>query len=95
MVTIIPGRPSVATISTSSVVLVPRNPGRIMLCIVNTGVSVCCLGLGSDLAFGSGIYLVAAGGSFMIDRNNPFYGEVYAISTGAGSTLAIQEVSYG
>ncbi|MEK7212550.1 MAG: hypothetical protein AAB686_02645 [Patescibacteria group bacterium] len=89
------GTPSSVAVGTTAVLVVGRNPTRVMLALVNTGAVNLTIGLGSAPVDGAGVVLSASGGSFLIDGNNPFFDGVYAISSGAGTTLAYQETGRG
>lgn len=79
------------TVSTNPMVVVGPNPARTFLSVVNTGAVPVCLAFDTPLGYGSGIYLAANGGTFSMDKSNWNGGQLYAVSTGAGTTLAIGE----
>jgi len=89
------GTPVSVTVGTTALQLVGRNPLRVMIAIVNTGGVAVTIGLGSaPSAANAGIVLNPSGGSLLLDGNNPFYDGIYAISSGAGTTVGIQETGW-
>jgi hypothetical protein len=69
------------------------NPQRYYVLIVNDSDSTAYISLGKPAVANEGIRLNASGGSFEINLTNPYYGEIYAVSTGASKKLMITEIS--
>lgn len=69
------------------------NGKRRMALFVNDSDSVAYLGLGIPAEANKGIRVNASGGSYEINLTNPFFGEVYAVSTGVTKVMLITEVS--
>lgn len=85
------GAVSPGTVGTSTSVVLPGNPKRRYAALVNNHASQdVYLALGAAAVLGSGIFLKAGGGSYEINANNIFHGDISAIGSGAG-TLSIQE----
>lgn len=78
--------------TTEEEVLVPNFLRRWAL-LVNDSDSVAYLSLGIPAVSGQGIRVNALGGSYEINKTNPFYGNIHAISTGVSKSLLITEMS--
>lgn len=77
-----------------SVKLLDANPTRSSALFVNTHASnKLTLRYMAPAIAGSHIVLNPGGSSYEINRDNPWAGEVHAISNGAGTIVAVNEVS--
>jgi len=75
-------------VGTSSVQLLPINPNRLQLTLVNRSpASTVFLNYGVQAQVGQGIALMPGGGSYEINQTNPYAGIITAISDGASATL--------
>lgn len=81
------------TASTSDAVALAANASRKFAVITNRGASDVYLAFGVAAEVGKGIYLKAAGGSLVIDRNNLFLGAVHCIATSGTSALSVAEAA--
>lgn len=79
------------SVGTSSVLVLEANPRRIWASFVNDSNFVIYLQIGANAANNTGIRLNANGGSFIIDKNTPWDGQVFAIAGAAASVLCIVE----
>lgn len=80
--------------STSTTEVVPANPDRKYLIIVNASAVVIYLAIGADAEKTKGIYLVANGGSFEMVTANLSPEAVDAISASSSSlTVTVQEAT--
>lgn len=85
---------SSSTVSNSASSVVSDNTGRLYLSLVNDGANVVYLhfiATSTGVVAQEGIRLSATGGSFEIDANNLYLGEIYAITSSGTSTLTIVE----
>jgi hypothetical protein len=83
--------PTTATVGAASAVVVAANASRKGLVIVNThATQTVSFAVGAAAVAGSGITL-APNGVWEMDRYTFTTGEIRAIGSGAGTTLAIQE----
>jgi hypothetical protein len=80
-----------ATVGATSGKIVDANAGRNGLIIVNTSANTVSLGIGVAAVLYSGITLYANGGSFEMGDMSFSAQAIYAIASGAGSNVAIQE----
>lgn len=75
-------------VGTSSVQLLPINPNRLQLTLVNRSpAATVFLNYGVQAQVGQGIALMPGGGSYEINQTNPYAGIITAISDGASATL--------
>lgn len=82
------------SVDTTSTQILSANPQRIAAVLVNDGVDVIYLKLGSSPALvNSGIRLNPAGGSIQIDQNFPYIGEIHGIVATTASVITITELS--
>lgn len=82
------------TASATATLIIPQNQTRRYVAIVNTSANRISVGLGiPPSTVGAGIALSAGGGSFEIDRNNPFFGDIYILGTAAAETFSALEIS--
>lgn len=80
------------TVGTQSLQLLAANPNRLQATIVNRHTSAqVFLNYGNTATNGAGICLLPNGGSYEINRTNPYQGVVSAISSVAGATLSVLE----
>ncbi|HEY9696754.1 MAG TPA: hypothetical protein V6D10_05795 [Trichocoleus sp.] len=75
-------------ISDTSQMILPPNPHRLQLTLVNQGSNPIWLNYGALAEAGRGIALMPSGGSYEINQTNPYQGAVAAISEGIGSSLS-------
>ena len=80
-----------ATVGVASALALAANANRKYAIFVNDSANIIYLGLGAAAVVGSGIRLNANGGSYEINWQNLYTGEIYAIAGGAGSNLSIIE----
>jgi hypothetical protein len=80
-------------LTTTASLVLPANPLRESAILVNDSDSTAYIGKGEKPASNQGIRLNASGGSYEITSDNPWFGDVYAISTGATKRICIEEVS--
>lgn len=78
--------------ATSQMVL-SDNLRRYYALLVNDSDTVCYLMLGSEAVANRGIRLNAAGGSYEINLQNPWTGEIHAVSGGVNKRLTVLELS--
>lgn len=86
--------PQTATFATVGVVsgqVVPANPARTSLRLVNTSSNRISLGLGAAAVLDSGLTLMPGGGVWNMDQFDFTTAAIFAIAAGAGSNLSIQE----
>lgn len=88
-----PAAPTAATVGAASSQIVAVNKARTGLVIINTSANTVSLGLGQAAVLNSGITLNASGGTFEMDSFTYTTSPVFAIASGAGSNVAIQEYS--
>lgn len=69
------------------------NDSRKYLRIINMSDTVMYLAVGADAVSGSGIYLAANGGLFVMNVNNLSNEAVNAICSGSGKKLIVQEAN--
>lgn len=74
-------------ISSQSAVLLPPNSNRLQLTLVNSGTNRIWIAYGVQAVPGRGITLMPGGGSYEVNRTNPYKGAIAAVSENAGSTL--------
>jgi len=67
------------------------NPYRTYALLINDGTDPIYLALNKPAEVNRGIRLNAGGGSFEINLNNPYQGEVYAVGSAANPPLLISE----
>lgn len=92
-VALTPAVPSAASVGVTSAVAVAANAGRRGLALVNTSANRISLGLGTTAVLDSGITLSASGGVWVMDELTFTTRAIHAIASGAGSNLAIQELT--
>lgn len=85
-----PLSPASATVQATSGVVLQANATRFGLTLINTSVNTISLGLGQAAVLYSGITLLA-GGTWVMDNDTCYVGEIQAIASSANSNLAIQE----
>lgn len=83
------------SVANTSTHVVNENLRRAELTLVNDSDEVIYLAKGRPAASNTGIRINANGGSYVIDKNNPFFGDIYAICASGGKVLCVQETSYG
>ncbi|MCL6500695.1 MAG: hypothetical protein K6T16_01525 [Candidatus Pacearchaeota archaeon] len=84
--------PTFATVGTSSTQVVPSNPNRKGLVLINTSANQISIAFGANPAvLNSGITLNANGGTYVMDSFTFTTASVNAIASAADSNLAIQE----
>ena len=85
--------PTFATIAAADTAAVAANANRRYLLLVNTSANNMYLAFGTTAVSGSGIFLLANGGSYEMSESagNLYTGAIRAIAAGAGSNLSIQE----
>lgn len=76
--------------STSTLVLA-SNVGRVYAAIVNNSANSIWISLGAAAVANKGILLNANGGSYEINPNNMYVGNIYAIASSTTSTVTIVE----
>jgi len=81
---------SIATLTTTRVLVFNSNPARQSVYLGNYG-SGDCLVLFDDQA--PGIYLIGPGGTLLINYTNPFYGKISAQAVSGNTSLSANEVS--
>jgi len=69
------------------------NSNRKYLRILNMSDTAMYLAVGADAVSGTGIYLAASGGLFVMDVNNRSNEAVNAICSGSGKKLYVQEAN--
>lgn len=74
-------------IAPESSMILPANSNRLQLTLVNAGTNRIWLSYGPLARSGQGITLMPGGGSYEINRTNPYKGAIAAISENTGSTL--------
>jgi hypothetical protein len=87
-----PAAPTQASVGTSSALVVAANANRTGLVLTNLSNKTISLGLAATAVLSSGIVL-APGTTWIMDAFTFVTGAINAISTGAASILAIQELS--
>ncbi|MCU0525160.1 MAG: hypothetical protein MUF72_10075 [Elainella sp. Prado103] len=76
------------TVGTNSTQLLPINPNRLQLTLVNrSSAATVFLNYGVQAQVGQGIALMPGGGSYEINQTNPYAGIITAIADGANATL--------
>lgn len=86
--------PLTADVAITATRILPDNPRRVSLLIVNTGANPIYVGIDSAVSTTRGIYLAANGGSMSLQWQYDFESvthERYAIASGAPSTIYIEE----
>jgi hypothetical protein len=91
--TLVASSPASASVGEASLSILAANSGRRGVTLVNTSANVISIAFGQDAVLYSGITLMASGGSFSSDSSSFSTAAIYAIASGAGSNLAIQEFS--
>jgi hypothetical protein len=82
------------SVTTTGDQILGSNPKRVAALIVNDGDDIVYLKLGSGPAvINSGLRINPQGGSFQIDRNFPWAGDVYGIVITTTSVVVVTEVS--
>ena len=82
------------SLTTVSALVLAEDALRKHATLVNASDVGIWLAFGEAAVVGTGVFLAAAGGSYEIDGNNLFTGEIYAIAaSGAGKVLAGAEFS--
>ena len=76
---------SYTPVSNSSISVIAANQNRQFANLTNDSAQVIYLALGSTAVLNSGIRLNAGGGSYEINMNNMYKGQVSAITTPSGS----------
>ena len=84
---------SPVTIGTSSATLVAANESRKYLRILNTGAAAIYLAFGATAVVGSGIYVGATTGTFVMTIDNLTTEAVTAESSGADNVVYVQEAN--
>lgn len=80
------------TVTTSSAQLLPANPNRLQLTLVNTGsTGKIFINYGNTAQLNKGICLLPNGGSYEINESNPYLGLISAISDNTAATLSALE----
>jgi len=84
------------TILTTAALLVPANSRRVWCSVVNRSTNFCWLFLGNPndkvvVPTASGLPLYSYG-SFWIDANTPWYGEIWALSGAVQSILGVTDI---
>ncbi|QYO64285.1 hypothetical protein [Leptolyngbya sp. 7M] len=80
------------TVGTQSLQLLSANSQRLQATFVNRHSSAqVFLNYGNTATSGAGICLLPNGGSYEINRTNPYQGVISAISSAAGATLSVME----
>lgn len=77
-------------IPTSRTIVLAPNPNREYAAFVNNGADIVRLELGNNARTGSGIRLTS-GASYEINKDNPYYGIVTAISEAGTNELSVTE----
>lgn len=91
------GRESVDTVITvgvASTVIVSTNLKRVTLLVSNSGANDVWLALGGASVIGTGRYLKAGGGVLLINKDDPWSGEISGIAA-APNAVGVSEVSIG
>lgn len=88
-----PASPSAASVGVASGSVLAANSNRKGLVLVNTSLNRISLGLGAAAVLDSGITLNPVGGTWVMDEYTFTTVEIFAIASGGGSNLAIQEFS--
>jgi len=83
--------PTVVTVTTGSTAVVALNASRKGLVLTNTGTKAVYFGIGTAAVLGSGIYLSAAGGVWVMDSNTFTTAAINGIVSAATTTVSIQE----
>ena len=82
-------QPLTWTVGTASTQILPANPHRLQATFVNRNASAkIYLNYGSTAEVGKGICLMPLGGSYEINRSNPYQGMISAISDAANQSLS-------
>lgn len=80
------------SVGTTSLQLLPSNPNRLQATFTNRHSSArIYLNYGNSAAVGGGLCLLPNGGSYEINRTNPYQGMVSAISDTSGGLLSVLE----
>lgn len=83
-----------ASLTTASAIILAENSLRKHATFVNASDVGIWLSFGSTAVVGTGVYLAPSGGSYEIDGNNLYQGDVYGIAvSGAGKVCAGVEFS--
>ena len=88
------GNPSYVTIGATTTTALKENPYRRRVTFCNTSTNIIYLSHAAQLVAGSGIPLMASGGNLVDELNladQLYRGTWYAIASGAGSNLSIEE----
>ena len=80
-------------LTTTSQMVLAVNPRRYYALLVNDSDTVCYLNFGSVAVANRGIRLNASGGSYEINNDNPWPGEIHAVSAGTTKRLTVLELS--
>jgi len=81
------------SLGVASELILGRNTYRRHALLVNDSDAVIYLNLGSTAVANEGIRVNASGGSYEINLDNAYFGEVHAVATGAAKKLMVTEVS--
>ena len=87
-----PASPGAATVGVASGSVLAANASRTGLVLVNTSTNTISIGFGAAAVLNSGITLTP-NGAFTMQSSTFTTTEIFAIASGAGSNLAIQEYS--
>lgn len=84
--------PATVTANTTSATLLAANPRRRWAMICNSGANGLWLGFDAAAVVGTGIFVPANGGSFVIEGENRWLGSITGITTAATSVVGLMEL---
>jgi len=79
------------SVGVTSVEVMPESKTRRYAIFCNQSSNVIYLQFGVNVAATEGVRLNANGGAYEINLTNPYHGRIYAIASGASSTLSMVE----
>ncbi len=82
---------TVKEVGTTSTTVLAANKNREYAILINDSDTTIYLALGTDAELNKGIRLNANGGSFEINKTNPYKGEINAICSVSGKKLLVTE----
>lgn len=89
--TLTPKVATAASVGVASAQILPVNPARTSLRIVNTSANRVSIGIGVAAILDSGMTLMPSGGTWNMDSLDFTKEAIHAIASGSGSNIAIQE----
>jgi hypothetical protein len=87
---LVPQTPANASVGVASGSILAANVFRRGLILVNISSNRISIGFGQAAVLDSGVTLMPGGGVYNMGELDFFLGEIFAIASGAGSTLTIQ-----